>query len=672
VLSWLSLRPAQSGGRGSFNAAKSLSTEMAENELWKELLSPASLKQGWHLARNDAKSNFFDAPFYTDTFTIAFEQNIHEISRRLATATYRPAAITFIDVPKSTLAIRPGSLPEIEDRVVLQTIVKLLAPKVDSELPDSVYSYRLKAAPTSQSIFKESDVLDIPYLKKKTISQHFDPFDPWYAVWPEFDQASKTSFVQDGYKYLVATDIAAYFENIQLPLLRDTLLSIFPTEQKIINLLITFFEAWCPYTDQHRTFHRGIPQGTQIASFFGNLFLLPLDRAMTAFSANDDARYFRYMDDLRLFTKDYTTARRALLLMDRTIRSVHLNTQSAKTEILAEHPNQEITAKLIDMRMDDVNLVLDIIKEKKNTLTKSQQKILSQKLSEIAKKKPFASSETKIFGVHRPLRGLTFRTFRRWLTAHSMLRGTGYVNVLVREMQRNPDYKLTRKLVAVVRHRPNVSGFALKLLEFVESDLNLFPHQHAEILWACRYTSKVSPKIIEHCKSVTLDPNAYFYVRSSAAMLLSRTVLEKAFLDKCRAEFHACNDVNVRTALAILLMQSTGKLAAPTLHTLVFNPNERIRKIGKLFREVRYDIKEAKNRLKFIFSSKDDWVLCDNMGVLFSIALSDRPEILKDVIKRATSASATSPRLQLRATLKEVAKRANVQLSNLSKSEAPA
>ncbi|MGB8274911.1 MAG: hypothetical protein WCF16_06520, partial [Alphaproteobacteria bacterium] len=85
---------------------------MADNELWKKLLDPATLKAGWNLARNDAKSNFFDAPFYTDVFTISFEENIDEIVKRLSTNTYRPSPITFIDVPKTTLAIRPGSLPE--------------------------------------------------------------------------------------------------------------------------------------------------------------------------------------------------------------------------------------------------------------------------------------------------------------------------------------------------------------------------------------------------------------------------------------------------------------------------------------------------------------------------------------------------------------------------------
>ena len=80
---------------------------------------------------------------------------------------------------------------------MLQSIILLLAPKADKELPEAVYSYRVKSEITSNTLFKESDVLDIPYLKTATISKYFDPFDPWYAAWPEFDEKSKATFLKN-------------------------------------------------------------------------------------------------------------------------------------------------------------------------------------------------------------------------------------------------------------------------------------------------------------------------------------------------------------------------------------------------------------------------------------------------------------------------------------------
>jgi hypothetical protein len=467
----------------------------------------------------------------------------------------------------------------------------------------------------------------------------------------------------------VVTDIAAYFENIQLPLLRDVLLKIFPHEQKIINLLMMVLEQWCPATDQYRSFHRGIPQGTQISSFLGNLFLLPLDRELESFCQKNDAKYFRYMDDIRLFTKDYPTARKALLQIDRTIRSLHLNTQSSKTEILAEQPNKEITTRLIDVRLDHVNFVIDKIQELKGKgkLGAKEYKIIDKRLDDIAKKKPLALSETKLFGAQKPLKGLSFRTFRRWLTAHTLLGGTYYVRFLIRELKRNPDYRLTRKLVSIARAHPKLSCSGLQ--SFIESDLNMFPHQHAEILSVFRYLSKIPPGVIKQCMSAVLDTGQYFYVRSSAALLLSRIILDKPFLDKCRSAFLATDNVSVAIALATILMQSTGLLANATLELVAFHPNEKVRKFGKLLRQVRFDSVGAKSRLKFLFSSSNDWILCDQMALLFSMAHSDRLEILDDLIARTLKSSKSSPRKELRNTLATIAARANVQRSNVLKSK---
>ncbi|MCX7354362.1 MAG: RNA-directed DNA polymerase [Alphaproteobacteria bacterium] len=614
------------------------------------------------MARQDAKQNFMDCPLYTDVFSIAFEQNIAELAKRLATQSYRPQPLTLIDIPKSTLAVRPGSVPEIEDRVVLQALVRLMAPIADKELPDAVYSYRIKKNPTATSLFKESDVLDIPYLKSKTITRYLDPFDPWYAAWPEFDERSREAFQTGKYKFLVVTDIAAYFENIQLPLLRDVLLGVFKDDQIAINFIIQILEGWTTQTDQGRNLHRGIPQGTQISSFLGNIFLLPLDAALEEFCKTHEAIYFRYMDDIRLFTKEYAVARKGLLLIDQKVRSLHLNTQAAKSEILS---GKEIDAKLIDSRLDAVNAIIDEIGAAKGPLTPAKKLSLKAKLNVIAKLKPKAAGATKLIGETKPLKGLNLRVFRRWLTAHHKLGDHYFVKFIVREAKRNPDHRLTRRLISVSKEKPGLQKYVAPLFEFIKSDLNIFPHQWAEILWYFRYLSKIPPYVISHCEEVVLNDNLHPYVRASAATLLSRGMLKVQFLNQCREKFRNSNNTNLQIALSALLMQSTGSYARSFLHTLVFHPNEKIRKAGKLYREVRFGHKEAKARTKFLFSSKNDWVLCDSMAMLFSMSQSDRPEILKVLIAALSVPSVSSPRMDLRLTLSLLSDRAKHNLAKL-------
>lgn len=131
---------------------------MANHYLWKQLLDPKTLKAGWHLARADSRQDFLNILYYADTFTTSYDQHVNEIRHRLVAQTYVPSPLIPVEVPKSSLSIRPGSVPSIEDRIVLQTAILLLAPIADRSLPEGVYSYRLKERRSKHSIFKETDV----------------------------------------------------------------------------------------------------------------------------------------------------------------------------------------------------------------------------------------------------------------------------------------------------------------------------------------------------------------------------------------------------------------------------------------------------------------------------------------------------------------------------------
>ena len=356
---------------------------------WGELLKDKALKAGWQLSRNDSKNDFIRLLYYTDTFTASFDDNLTEIKKRLSTHTYSFSPLYHIDVPKSTLAVRPGSLPRIEDRIVLHASIRLLALELDKLLPDAVHSYRLKKNPKGSALFRESDVLDIPYLKSKIIKKHIDPVDPWYLLWPEFDEKSKSSYLNDSYIYLAVSDISAYFENIQLPILRD-LLHKKGSERstRIVNIVMEALEDWSIKTSYGQRQHRGIPQGTEISSFLGNIFLLPLDEEFAAFCETHDARYLRYMDDVRIFTKTYEDARKALSIMDRMIRSLHLNVQSAKTKILCESSDKEISRALSDPRLDEINDIISSTPDDLKKLSRKKEQACSLGLRKLQSKDP--------------------------------------------------------------------------------------------------------------------------------------------------------------------------------------------------------------------------------------------------------------------------------------------
>ena len=150
--------------------------------------------------------------------------------------------------------------------MILHAIMFLIAPKLDRRLSDQVYSFRLvkdwkKKALRGERIFKEAE-RELPFLKKSTI-RRFDPFESWYAAWPEFDKARREAVLNTGHTHLTRTDITAYFENIDLKILELLLRDSLPGEPQLIRLLMRILEAWTRLTSVGTPVGRGIPQGTR-------------------------------------------------------------------------------------------------------------------------------------------------------------------------------------------------------------------------------------------------------------------------------------------------------------------------------------------------------------------------------------------------------------------------
>ncbi len=622
-------------------------------KLWKELLTKETITRGWHLARADTRQDFSEDLYSTDTYALSLSQMVQETINRLATNSYQPRPLFHIEVPKGPLAFRPGTVMPIHDRVVLSAIVLLIAPYLDKNLPDSVFSWRLKnPIPKKGPIFKETDITDLPFLKKDTIRDEIDPFVEWYRLWPIFDNKTRKVFKEEGYRFLATSDISAYFENIQLPILRDSLLKHIPDETPLVNLVCQFLEGWCDRTEDGRVHHRGIPQGNFVSSFFGNFFLLPLDQAIDDLSKEYDLKYFRYVDDVRVFTKSREAARRAILLMARTLRSLHLNVQTAKTRIYDENQG-EVTRLLIDNRVDELSdLINSIQKDWKGKPIPSN--VLSAYLDKLATiSKRDTPGGQKLLGSRTPIEGLSLRAFNRWMTAHSILKSDIYVKRLISEISKSADAKLTKKLIAATRRFPKKKSIESSVFKMIQNKQIIFPYQEAECLRALRYLSTLDDRTIDHCWNRIMDKSADRYLRMESVYLLSRTKLTKKQIDKLEKEFRAEPDDYVQAAMACLLAQRLKNNKA-VVRELVFHPNEKVRNIGKLFRTVKNDVAFAKKTLRHSLREEIPWVTCDFIPLLHLMSMSSNREIRQLLLDSIRKPRLDHPIGGLRDILKDI------------------
>lgn len=217
---------------------------------------------------------------------------------------YTPSEILRIDAPKKGYTLRPCGYMVPEDRIVYQAIVDSISRRVEEPPEDCVFSHRLNENLKSANMFRF-----------------------WRDLWLGWRSKMREVY-SSGYCCLLRTDITAYYEQIDYSILRNQILDGQVRDKRILDVLDTLLRRWAISDVKHI----GIPQGYDASSFLGNLYLINFDKILR----RQGLKYFRYSDEIFIFTRDGAEARRAIKLVSDQLRLLHLNLQEAKTVIIEE------------------------------------------------------------------------------------------------------------------------------------------------------------------------------------------------------------------------------------------------------------------------------------------------------------------------------------------------
>jgi len=467
---------------------------MPENALFRELCKPETLRIGWHLAQLDSRDDFVADPVSYEDFASNLSDRLGYIVREIRHQRYRPRYLTEIDVPKSGLGIRPGNVLPIDEAALLHAVVYVLAPKIDRRLSDHVYSYRLakdwqKRVKRGRSMFREGDD-EIPFLRGVTI-RRIDPFEPWYSAWPEFDRQRIAAVKKRGYTHLTRTDIAAYFENIDLGLLDHFLRQIVPNEPVLVSLLMRVLNSWTRVTSTGVPVGRGIPQGNEICSFLGNIYLRPLDRELTKFASRTGAEWLRYVDDVEVYTKNPDDARAVVLVINDTLRRLYLNLQGSKTEILTGRDLDRALARSESEVLDAAWEAIEALNQKDKAVGKKVTRILSN-IRPIARR-----FRRGLPGSVRALSASDSRILRRAMTLWGYAGRPYLMKVAVATLTEPPEYRLLLKSLRYLeqQHPKSHDRIIDVLLGLLGGSVPLLPFHAAAILGTLRWLHPTEAKL---------------------------------------------------------------------------------------------------------------------------------------------------------------------------------
>jgi hypothetical protein len=559
-------------------------------------------------------------PYRFADFAFNLESHLLAISRALLAQTYRPQPLRTIDVPKSTLSVRPGSVLAIEDKIVLFAVACLTARSLDRLLPDGVYSWRVKKDAKRDELFEDHEILRLPFLKRVTIQRRIEFVEPWYGQWPQFVQDSRLAYERDGFRHLVVSDIVAYFENIDHVVLRDLLLRHLPKQVRLVNFIIGLLSHWTWPTLLGSPSARGIPQGFGVSSFLGNVYLLPLDQAFARMVRRGEVRDLRYMDDVKVLARDYATARTALFVMNEVLRSLRLNIQASKTRILE---GDEARAELWDDRLEAVNELIREIQSKRR-LSASDRRLYASKLRVYVR---------QVAGRKGLIRDRELRLFRRLVTGYGMLRHPGILNLLLQQLGRNPDARLLNGAIRYMRVQPrNLKRIASALLQLLQKADGLFPYQTAHLLLGLRYVRDPGTAGFREARAQLARKSGHAYVRQQAALLLAARTLPRREITAIRKRFERELMADVRLALLKCLVQMPKNELATLCRQLLLHTDPREQRLGRFLHALLHDAVAGLDQAKALFRNFQEDVVLERLFELEALSKADSRDVRNEVV----------------------------------------
>ena len=542
-------------------------------DLYKTLCKLEVLKIAANYVYDDKKDDFIPDVFRNQDYIFNLQENLGRLAQSLKNGTYRPRPLKEIDVPKSGLAVRPGSSLDIEDHIVFFAIAYLIAPIMDRILPESVFHFRVKKKGKRShpdKLFQNEG----PILIRKVLRKELRIFEDWYEAWPEFVSEAQSIYEKEGFTIMVESDISAYFENISHPLLADILRQYAPYQLRLINLLMEMLSIWATPSLTGFRPERGIPQGNEVSSWLGTLYLVGMDIELLKLQKKGLIRYVRYVDDIKVFTKDRKTARSVIFMINRILRCLHLNMQSSKTDIFE---GDDARRRLYDERVEQVTKIIDGLPEDPSKITRTERQDAEAAVRPVFKHH---------LAYKREMEKEDLRLFKRTLTLLSRIQSPMAVTQSLKWIWKQP--ALTEK---VSRYLSNWMG-RKSVRAGVESALlgeeELFDAQYLYLLPMFRSSAVLDLKHKSQLMRLGCGGAYHWAVRAEAFLSLILFPLDDHDFQKIRRRYLKETSPTVKKTILTLFLKARDRVKKQMFVATIQEPEEETNRFRKYIWALTY------------------------------------------------------------------------------------
>ena len=270
-------------------------------------------------------------------FKTQLDKNCKQLSEQLIEGKYKAQRGFKFYVPKPSKTMRTKGVMFLEDAIVYQAIANNIAKESYETLEQ--YSPFVFGSVLNEETKKGLDIL-------KEEKPNFFFFKFWQGLHQKYADSIIQAIEVDKVKYKFETDITGFFDSIPHYNLLFKLSAEFGVEDEILDLLGNCLNIWSG-TKEGPTPGVGIPQGAPPSFLLANLLLHRLDQELV----EQGFRYYRYMDDISIYSYEEDELLDALLIIDKYTKANALSINAKKTSI------QEIKEGIEDEKLKELKKI---------------------------------------------------------------------------------------------------------------------------------------------------------------------------------------------------------------------------------------------------------------------------------------------------------------------------
>ena len=405
-----------------------------------------------------------DTMDYLD-FNVDLKKNLWRIIKDIQSYKYSPKKPYLHPSPKTKGVSRVTVVLDIVDALIYRYCIE----QVEDDLFEKIKELKMGKNFGIYGGFRIKPVED---------SEGEGFYERWFEEWKNMQKLIDKAL--EGDKYLVKTDIASYFENINILTLKDLVRSAVKEKREIVNLLFYFLENILFRFEYGTNTFTGLPQEdidcSRILAYF---FLNKLELDMISFCNENKAKYFRWVDDMYIIVNNEIEGKKALKTISESLRKIGLTASIEKTEIMNDVDARQTLFMEENKELDNIinRIDLNLFNKKNTSYIKNEveeyYKILSEKVLNIG---TLGKNWEKIV--------------KRFYYLFSILKSDILIPEIRTHLKDFTEIASSKKIAIYLIRLKEHEGFSSvidSIIEYLYSDENLYPQLETNLLETILY-----------------------------------------------------------------------------------------------------------------------------------------------------------------------------------------